>query len=72
MARAPSEPAAMPARGWALGGRTREQMRDRVAGLGMGLENRLDTAIGLLSGGQRQDLTLLLATLIRPKLLLGP
>jgi putative ABC transport system ATP-binding protein len=56
--------------GWALSRRVREQMRDRVAGLGMGLENRLDTAIGLLSGGQRQALTLLMATLVRPKLLL--
>src|SRR5690242_11745422 len=56
--------------GWVLGRRTREQMRDRVAGLGMGLESRLDTAIGLLSGGQRQALTLLMATLVRPKLLL--
>ena len=56
--------------GWALGRRAREQMRDRIAGLGMGLENRLDTAIGLLSGGQRQALTLFMATLVRPKLLL--
>jgi putative ABC transport system ATP-binding protein len=56
--------------GWALGRRAREQMRERIAGLGMGLENRLDTAIGLLSGGQRQALTLLMATLVRPKLLL--
>jgi putative ABC transport system ATP-binding protein len=36
----------------------------------MGLENRLDNAIGSLSGGQRQALTLLMATWLRPKLLL--
>ena len=38
--------------------------------LGLGLENRLNTAVGLLSGGQRQALTLLMATMARPKLLL--
>jgi len=36
----------------------------------MGLEDRLDTPIGLLSGGQRQALTVLMATLVRPSLLL--
>jgi putative ABC transport system ATP-binding protein len=36
----------------------------------MGLENRLDTAIGSLSGGQRQALTLLMATWLKPRLLL--
>jgi putative ABC transport system ATP-binding protein len=45
-------------------------LRDRVAGLRMGLENRLDNAIGSLSGGQRQALTLLMATWLRPRLLL--
>ena len=38
--------------------------------LGMGLEDRLDTPIGLLSGGQRQALTVLMATMVRPTLLL--
>ena len=38
--------------------------------LGLGLENRLTAKVGLLSGGQRQALTLLMATLKRPKLLL--
>ncbi len=38
--------------------------------LGLGLENRMSTKVGLLSGGQRQALTLLMATLQRPKLLL--
>lgn len=56
--------------GWALGRRARHEMTERVAGLGMRLEERLDTPIGLLSGGQRQALTLLMATLVRPKLLL--
>ena len=56
--------------GWALGSRIRSEMRDRVAGLGMKLEDRMETPIGLLSGGQRQALTLLMATLVRPQLLL--
>jgi len=38
--------------------------------LGLGLENRLTTKVGLLSGGQRQALTLLMASLVKPKLLL--
>lgn len=38
--------------------------------LDLGLENRLTSKVGLLSGGQRQALTLLMATLNRPKLLL--
>ena len=38
--------------------------------LGLGLENRMTTKVGLLSGGQRQSLTLLMATLVRPRLLL--
>ena len=38
--------------------------------LGLGLENRMSTKVGLLSGGQRQALTLLMATLQRPKLLI--
>jgi putative ABC transport system ATP-binding protein len=41
-----------------------------VASLGMGLEDRLDSPIGLLSGGQRQALTVLMATMVRPTLLL--
>ncbi len=56
--------------GWALSGRIREDMRDRVRTLNMGLEDRLDTPIGSLSGGQRQALTLLMATWLRPRLLL--
>ena len=41
-----------------------------LAELGLGLENRMTTKVGLLSGGQRQALTLLMATLQKPKLLL--
>jgi putative ABC transport system ATP-binding protein len=56
--------------GWALPRRLRGELGDRVRGLKMGLEDRLDTAIGTLSGGQRQALTLLMATWLRPGLLL--
>jgi putative tryptophan/tyrosine transport system ATP-binding protein len=54
----------------ALGSARREGVRELVARLGMGLEDRLDTPIGLLSGGQRQALTVLMATMVRPSLLL--
>ncbi len=50
--------------------RSRDELAERVRRLGMGLENRLDNEIGSLSGGQRQALTLLMATLRRPELLL--
>ena len=56
--------------GWALSASFRDELRDRVRGLRMGLEDRVDTAIGALSGGQRQALTLLMATWIKPRLLL--
>ena len=48
----------------------REQYKEMLKVLGLGLEERLTTKVGLLSGGQRQALTLLMATLQRPKLLL--
>ena len=48
----------------------REEYRGLLAELELGLEDRLSTPVGLLSGGQRQALTLLMATLRRPKLLL--
>jgi putative ABC transport system ATP-binding protein len=54
----------------ALGADRRRDIREAVARLGMGLEDRLDTPIGLLSGGQRQALTVLMATMVRPVLLL--
>jgi putative ABC transport system ATP-binding protein len=46
------------------------EFRERVKPLGMGLEDRLDNPIGSLSGGQRQALTLLMATYRRPEILL--
>ncbi|MDD5276288.1 MAG: ATP-binding cassette domain-containing protein [Methylovulum sp.] len=55
---------------WAQSRRLQDELRDRVRELKMGLEDRLDTAIGSLSGGQRQALTLLMATWLKPKLLL--
>ena len=48
----------------------RDLFRAQLAALGLGLENRLTSKVGLLSGGQRQALTLLMATLNQPKLLL--
>ena len=48
----------------------RKEFREKLAQLGLGLEDRMDTVVGLLSGGQRQALTLLMATLVTPKLLL--
>lgn len=48
----------------------RERYREQLQILELGLENRLTTGVGLLSGGQRQALTLLMATLRKPKLLL--
>ena len=48
----------------------REQYREQLKELGLGLETRLAAKVGTLSGGQRQALTLLMATLQKPKLLL--
>ncbi len=48
----------------------REKYRQLLSSLELGLENRLSTKVGLLSGGQRQAITLLMATMNRPKLLL--
>ncbi|MCD7856517.1 MAG: ATP-binding cassette domain-containing protein [Clostridiales bacterium] len=48
----------------------KEQFRERLKELDMGLEDRMKQPVGLLSGGQRQALTLLMATLMTPKLLL--
>ena len=55
---------------WALHSEFKEALRERVRRLNLGLENRLGNTIGSLSGGQRQALTLLMATWLRPKLLL--
>jgi len=56
--------------GWGLKASVVARMRDEVTRLNMGLEDRLENAIGSLSGGQRQALTLLMATWLRPELLL--
>ena len=56
--------------GWAVNRRAAGELRDRIRTLNMGLEDRLDNAIGSLSGGQRQALTLLMASWLKPELLL--
>mgnify|MGYP004563905471 FL=1 len=48
----------------------RQEFREKLAMLDLGLEDRMNHPVGLLSGGQRQALTLLMATLVTPKLLL--
>lgn len=48
----------------------KQQFREWLSMLGMGLEDRMDSPVGLLSGGQRQALTLLMATVVTPKVLL--
>ena len=48
----------------------RAAFREKLAQLGLGLEDRMQQPVGLLSGGQRQALTLLMATVVTPKLLL--
>ena len=48
----------------------REMFWEQLSLLGMGLEDRMKNPVGLLSGGQRQALTLLMATMVTPKLLL--
>ena len=53
-----------------ISAKDRRDFRDRLAQLELGLEDRMDHPVGLLSGGQRQALTLLMATLVTPKLLL--
>jgi len=54
----------------ALPRRLRGKLRDRLAALGVGLEDRLDCRASLLSGGERQALTVLMATLVPPEVLL--
>ncbi len=55
---------------WGVRKAERETYKKLLADLELGLESRLSTKVGLLSGGQRQAVTLLMATLQRPKLLL--
>lgn len=55
---------------WAIRGKDRERYREQLKLLDLGLEDRLTTKMGLLSGGQRQAITLLMAAMKKPKLLL--
>ncbi|NMA93760.1 MAG: ATP-binding cassette domain-containing protein [Clostridiales bacterium] len=55
---------------WALSSDDDEMYIEKLEKLGLGLEGRLKTKVGLLSGGQRQALTLLMATIQQPELLL--
>ncbi len=56
--------------GLGVKGRNRDLFRQQLKQLGLGLEDRLRDKVGLLSGGQRQALTMLMATLVRPEILL--
>jgi putative ABC transport system ATP-binding protein len=53
-----------------VSGKDRHYFREQLALIGLGLENRLTSKVSLLSGGQRQSLTLLMAALTRPRVLL--
>ncbi len=55
---------------WGISNRERDEYRRALAGLELGLEDRMPSKVGLLSGGQRQALTLLMATLRKPEVLL--
>lgn len=55
---------------WAINKAEREQFKEMLKELDLGLEDRLSAKVGLLSGGQRQALTLLMAVMKKPKLLL--
>ena len=55
---------------WGITAKERDEYREKLATLGLGLEERMSSKVGLLSGGQRQALTLLMAALRTPKLLL--
>lgn len=55
---------------WGIKGNEKDFYREALAQLDLGLQTRMSSKVGLLSGGQRQALTLLMATLKRPKILL--
>lgn len=55
---------------WGVSAKEREEYRKMLSTLGLGLEDRLTSKVGLLSGGQRQAITLLMASMNTPKLLL--
>lgn len=56
--------------GWGIRNNEKDYYHDSLTRLGLGLQTRMSSKVGLLSGGQRQALTLLMATLEKPKLLL--
>ena len=56
--------------GWGITKKERERYKEALKELDLGLEDRLSSKVGLLSGGQRQSITLLMASLKKPKLLL--
>ncbi len=56
--------------GWSLTRKDKEEFKEMLAMLDLGLEHRLSSKVGLLSGGQRQAITLLMASMQNPKLLL--
>lgn len=56
--------------GWGVTRKEKEEFKQKLKLLDLGLEDRMTAKVGLLSGGQRQALTLLMATLIKPKVLL--
>ena len=56
--------------GWGISRKEREEYRELLTTLGLGLEDRMTSKVGLLSGGQRQAVTLLMAAMAEPKLLL--
>lgn len=56
--------------GWGLSKKEREEFREKLRLLNLGLEDRITSKMGLLSGGQRQAVTLMMAALQQPKLLL--
>ena len=55
---------------WSFQTQRTAQFKEALKELGLGLEDRMSAHVGLLSGGQRQALTLLMATLVKPRLLL--
>lgn len=55
---------------WGISKKEREQYKEQLKELNLGLEERLSSKVGLLSGGQRQAITLLMAAMKKPKLLL--
>jgi len=59
-----------PGLGWSSKAKQKAQFREMLKELDLGLEDRLTSKVGLLSGGQRQAVTLLMATINKPKLLL--